>query len=349
MSKRSAPKFTRATLVLLPLVTEFERRGGDVEAVLARRRIPLSALSDPTMLVDASACYAAMEDMAESLGDVYFGAKVALETARKGTPAMRDAASNALTLGDFLSRVVVEVSRQVDNVRYLLSLSPDAASLEIKRTIKVSGPTTQVDAIGVTLFVSFIKLGLGATFDPKRILVTVPTTAGIPPDFLPQQALIKSAINGLRISYPPEWQWAPFSLEWQLEERSRGEFRDGDDEGILAHFRNIVKHSIDHEDLPLNRFAEIVGLHPRRIQRVLAAQETSYRQMKDDVRRSIAIDLVSNTDTSIARIAQQVGLSSPSALDRAFKQWTGKTPTRFRSDSIRERDAPIRQVMNPRD
>jgi hypothetical protein len=186
MNKRSGPKFTRAMLVLLPLTTEFAQRGGDVEALLLRHKIPLAALTTPTMLVDASACYAAMEDMAETLGDVHFGAKVATEAANKGAPAIWNAAKNAVTLGDFLARIVVEIATQVDNVRYLFSASADAASFEVQRTLRVSGPTTQLDAIGVVFYVSLIKRGLGKTFDPKHIIVTAPTNAGFPPGFLPK-------------------------------------------------------------------------------------------------------------------------------------------------------------------
>jgi AraC-like DNA-binding protein len=339
MSRKSAPKFTRAMLVLYPLAKAFTSRGGDIEALLARNGIPIAALTDPTMLVDAFACYSAMEDMAETLGDPYFGAQVAIEAARKGTPAFRDSATHALNLGDFLSRVVMEVSKQVDNVRYSVSITPDIASFEVHRTVKAPKPSTQLDAIGVALYVTLIKNGIGETFDPKDILITVPTTAGLPPGFLPRQALIESKINGLRISFPPHWLWAPFSLDWDLLEVSRGEFAtDTAGEATLSYLRGVLTDNIDDQHLSLNRFAAICGLHPRRIQRVLASQGTSYSQMKDDVRQSITKDLLSNTTIPIGQIAVQAGLSGPAAFDRAFRRWTGKTPTRFRAEFTPERD-----------
>ncbi len=334
MRKKSDPKFTRAMMVLFPLAKAFTSRGGDIEAVLSRNGIPLGALTEPAMLVDASACYSAMEDMAETLGDPYFGAKVAIETARKGTPGLQEAATHALNLGDFLSRVVVEVSKQVDNVRYSVSITPDVASLEIKRTLGLSKPTRQLDAVGIAFYVTVIKQGIGRIFDPNDILVTVPSTSGLPPRFLPKRALIRAEINGLRISFPPKWLWAPFSLDWDLVAASRGEFApDSAGEATVSYFRGILKDKIAHQDLPLNSFAEICGLHPRRIQRILSAQGISYSQMKDDVRQSITEDLLSNTSLPIAQIALQVGLSGPAALDRAFRRWTGKTPTRFRAEA----------------
>ena len=340
MNNRSDPKFTRVMLVLIPLTTEFDRRGGDVEALLLRHRIPLDALTTPTMLVDASACYAAMEDMAETLGDVHFGAKVATEAANKGAPAIWKAAKNAVTLGDFLARLVVEIATQVDNVRYLFSASADAASFEVQRTLRVSGPTTQLDAIGVVLYVSLIKRGLGKTFDPNHIIVTAPTNAGFPTGFLPKKSFIKSDINGLRISFPPQWLWEPFSPDWDVIDTPRGEFaRDGSDDGAtVAYFRSVWMENIGLEDLSLNRFAEICGTHPRQMQRILSALGVTYSQMKDEARRHLAVELVANTSTPIAQIALQVGLSGPSALTRAFRQWTGKSPTLFRAETTRDHD-----------
>ncbi|WP_218837258.1 AraC family transcriptional regulator [Pseudothioclava arenosa] len=334
MSRKSDPKFTRAMLVLYPLAKAFTLRGGDIEALLARNGIPHAAMTDPTKLVDAFTCYAAMEDMAETLGDPYFGAKVAIETASKGTPAFREAATHALTLGDFLSRLVVEVPKQVDNVRHSVSVTSDAASFEVHRTVKVHKPSTQLDAIGVTLFVTLIKKGIGETFDPKDILITVPTTKGLPPGFLPKRALITSPIDGMRISFPPHWLWAPFSLDWELAALPRGEFGpDGHSEATLTYLRGMLRDNIAHPDLRLESFAAICGLHPRRVQRIMQAMGSSFSQIRDHMRQCVAEDLLSKTALPVSQIALDVGFSSPAALDRAFRRWTGRTPTQFRAES----------------
>ena len=208
--------------------------------------------------------------------------------------------------------------------------------------IRTAKPSIQLDAIGVAFYVTVIKQGIGDVFDPKDILITVPTTAGIPPKFLPNSALIRSEINGLRISFPPQWLWAPFSLDWDLVEVSRGEFSPHcAGEATLSYLRNVLMDNISDQDLPLNSFAAICGLHPRRVQRILWAKGTSYSQMKDDVRQRITEDLLSNTRLPISQIAHQVGLSGPATFDRAFKRWTGKSPTRFRADAASDQTAPV--------
>lgn len=188
--------------------------------------------------------------------------------------------------------------------------------------------------MNIAFFVTLIECGLGNAFDPAHLTVSAPTTERLPEGFLPKRCLIKSAINGVRITFPPQWLWAPFSLGWRIVEAHKDEFGDKKEVPLLNHFREVIEANIEHGELALDRFAELVGLHPRRVQRLLSANRTSYRQLKEDVRRDIALHLLADTSTSIFEIASQVGYSDVTAFDRAFKQWTGKTPTLFRQPPI---------------
>ena len=114
----------------------------------------------------------------------------------------------------------------------------------------------------------------------------------------------------------------------------RGEFgSNSTGQDTLSYLRDVLADNIAGQDLPLNSFAAICGLHPRRLQRILSAAGTSYSQIKDDVRRSLTEDLLSDKTKPMDEIAQRVGLSGPAALHRAFRRWTGKTPTRFRAET----------------
>lgn len=336
VGKSAEPKFTRAMVALIPFATAFARRGGDVESVLAKHRIPIGALSDPMMLVEANACYAAMEDMATLLGDPCFGARLAIEAGETGTPAIREAAAKAVTFGDFLSRFIVEIAQQVDNVDHRLDVQSKTGCFELRRKLTPRGATMQVTSVNIAFFVTLFRCGLGDVFDPARITVLAPTSEGLPAGFLPKRCLIKSAINGVKIVFPPEWLWAPFSLGWQIEEPHEDDFGDAQGERLIAHFGAVLEANIDRGDLSLDRFADLVGLHPRRVQRLLAVKLTSFRQLKEDVRRRLALDLLSNTETPITAIASQLGFSAVSAFDRAFKLWTGTTPTDFRRTDARK-------------
>jgi AraC-like DNA-binding protein len=76
--------------------------------------------------------------------------------------------------------------------------------------------------------------------------------------------------------------------------------------------------------------ARHLHLSPRTLHRRLADEGTSYRAVKDAVRREQAFQRLEKTDQSIAAIAADLGYSEPSAFFRAFVGWTGVAPFVYR-------------------
>ncbi|SAL81870.1 AraC family transcriptional regulator [Caballeronia arvi] len=74
------------------------------------------------------------------------------------------------------------------------------------------------------------------------------------------------------------------------------------------------------------------GLHcsVRTLCRHLAAENTAFQVLKDELRRDIAIQRLTGTRDAIAAIAGDVGFADPSAFHRAFRHWTGSTPAAYR-------------------
>ena len=56
----------------------------------------------------------------------------------------------------------------------------------------------------------------------------------------------------------------------------------------------------------------------------------SYQQLKNDIRRDIAIELLTQTDYSLQQISDELDFHDPSAFHRAFKKWTGVSPGAYR-------------------
>ncbi len=70
-------------------------------------------------------------------------------------------------------------------------------------------------------------------------------------------------------------------------------------------------------------------LHKRSLQRNLAQQGTSFRQLKEEVLKEWAINLLLRQKLDIDAVAQKLGYSEPSAFHRAFKSWFECTPKQF--------------------
>ena len=68
------------------------------------------------------------------------------------------------------------------------------------------------------------------------------------------------------------------------------------------------------------------------IQRRLKSEGFSYQQLKNDIRRDMAIELLSNSQVSLQDISNELNFHDPSAFHRAFKKWTGVSPGAYRQN-----------------
>ncbi len=69
------------------------------------------------------------------------------------------------------------------------------------------------------------------------------------------------------------------------------------------------------------------------LRRRLRMEGQSYRDIKDEIRRGLAMAFLREGDRDVGEIAASLGFSEPSAFHRAFRKWTGKTPGAFRSEA----------------
>src|SRR5690606_20491036 len=69
----------------------------------------------------------------------------------------------------------------------------------------------------------------------------------------------------------------------------------------------------------------------RTLQRQLKQEGVSYLQIVEEVRKSLAINYITNSASSVKEISSILGYAESSAFVRAFKKWTGKTATEFRN------------------
>jgi AraC-like DNA-binding protein len=76
--------------------------------------------------------------------------------------------------------------------------------------------------------------------------------------------------------------------------------------------------------------ARALGVSQRSLRRRLADEGTAYDCLVADVYASIAKRLIVDEDRTIKEIAAELGFKDRRAFHRAFRRWTGTTPTSFR-------------------
>ncbi|CAA0101425.1 putative HTH-type transcriptional regulator [Halioglobus japonicus] len=93
--------------------------------------------------------------------------------------------------------------------------------------------------------------------------------------------------------------------------------------------RNLVRRQL--RDIPeLNEVANTLEVHPQTLRRRLSAEGTTFKDIKNQVRRDTALHFLGKQGLSIEEISFRAGFSESSAFIRAFKGWTGVTPYTYR-------------------
>ena len=70
----------------------------------------------------------------------------------------------------------------------------------------------------------------------------------------------------------------------------------------------------------------------RTLHRQLAHEGIALQQLKDEVRRDQAIEALTRSSRSIKQIAHDAGFDNQKSFSRAFRRWTGTTPTALREN-----------------
>ena len=100
--------------------------------------------------------------------------------------------------------------------------------------------------------------------------------------------------------------------------------------GPAREVRDLILRS--PSDFPsLSEVANHLYTTPRTLRRKLADQGTSYQQIFNDVRKSLAIKFLRETQLSMDEIAERVGFSDSRNFRQAFKKWTDSTPSSHRA------------------
>jgi AraC-like DNA-binding protein len=76
--------------------------------------------------------------------------------------------------------------------------------------------------------------------------------------------------------------------------------------------------------------ARLFHMTPRTLHRRLVAEGTSYRELLEAVRRTLAVEHVKSGRLSLEAIAYRLGYTDLANFRRAFKRWEGVAPTTYR-------------------
>lgn len=98
-----------------------------------------------------------------------------------------------------------------------------------------------------------------------------------------------------------------------------------------AKLRDIIADALPTGRVALDAVARHMGTSGRSLQRQLAERGERFQTLLDEVRQELATHLLATTTMPIAEVSFLIGFADAAAFVRAFKRWTGSTPSAWRS------------------
>jgi AraC-like DNA-binding protein len=84
--------------------------------------------------------------------------------------------------------------------------------------------------------------------------------------------------------------------------------------------------------------ARTLAMSQRTLQRRLAREGTSFGGVLDTTRRDLAFHHLANPARQVSEIAYLLGFAEAASFNRAFRRWTGVTPSEYRA-ALGQREA----------
>ena len=308
-------------------------RGGDADGLLRAAGIDPGLLASDGGRVSASAFGRLWLGVAEALDDEFFGQ----DSGRMKVGSFATLCHlciHARTLETALIRACRLLNLLLDDVQVRLEVVGDFAQV----TVRDRGGAPRVFA-HETLFI--LLQGLISWLVDRRVVMLrahfaypAPAWADEYPRIYARDIVFNRA--------PTCFRFAADDLRAPVvqTERTAREFLRGapanfivkyrNPRSLAAHVRRALKHGPRGFALGFEDFAAELALSPSTLRRRLDAEGTSFRLIKDGLRRDLAIRLLRQSSRGIPDIAAALGFAEPSAFHRAFQKWTGTSPGAFR-------------------
>jgi AraC-like DNA-binding protein len=99
---------------------------------------------------------------------------------------------------------------------------------------------------------------------------------------------------------------------------------------LRACVQSLIAQHLSGEACTKNRVAAALQLHPRTLQRRLRTEGASFDDIKDEVRRDMALRYIKQADLPLTRVAEKLGYADTSVLVRSGYRWFAATPGQLR-------------------
>jgi AraC-like DNA-binding protein len=326
---------TLATLGQI-VIGVLEMYGLDSNAMLKRHGIDPVLLRNPDARIPSSAWDAVTREAADYIPDPSFGLLAARCWHPSNLGALGYAWLTSSTLRTALGRLVRYWRLLGEASSGRLEESSAGLMLVVDRQARDPVTNEIVVDFAMSLVMDMCRMNAGSTLCPVAIQMrrSLPEDRGAYRRFFGCAIHFGAGEDTMTLSYMDVDRTLPSSnrqiaatMDRILVERLAGL----DKSDVVARCQAHLLEQLSSGDVSEDTMADQLHMSRRTLQRKLADSDLTYKQLVDDTRRDLAMRHLDDPRHSITDITFLLGFSQQSAFTRAFKRWTGLSPSEYRA------------------
>jgi AraC-like DNA-binding protein len=293
-------------------------------------------IHDPHALIARPKSDALMRALAERIADPAFGLQAVhcWHPSNLGTLGYAWLSSSTLRTG--LKRVVRYWRIVIADVAVRLDETPEGVEFVHTPPALDSTPDGIRGDITLAIIYDMCRTNFGRAFSPRRVAFRHPA----PADARPYGTLFgcpvsfgadanRLLIGGAEADRPlPTGNRDLAAAHDRILVEQLARLDKGD---VIARFHASLLERMTSGELSEEDIARDLHMSRRSLHRRLAEVDASYRSLVDDTRRDMALRYIQDPAKSATDITFLLGYSQQSVFTRAFRRWTGMSPSEYRS------------------
>ena len=306
-------------------------RGVDASRLAQAAGIDPATLQEPEARVPRAALTRLWQLAFEATGDPAFCLTAARHAAQTSFHGVGYSMMASATIKEAFERLIRYRRLIGDVIQLGLAEREDRYDFLIDVSAPPGAPFEAVDAIVATLLGQARMITGNRNFAPRRVHLRRP----LPKDPAPYRQSFRTEVG---FGQPENViEWAKDDLENRLPAGNAELARQN--EQVLAAFldrlerqelgrrvEQAIVNALPNGTPTKEAIARQLGMSPRNLQRRLAEESTSFKELIDAARITLARDYIDAGRLSVTEIAFVLGFGDTSSFSRAFKRWTKTSP-----------------------
>lgn len=320
----------------LAIAKALESSGVDSGRIFRAAGVSADLSNDPMSRLPISTLTRLYRMCVDVTSNPYFGLAVARHVHISNLHALGYALAASSTLMDFCRRLERYFRLVSQSAKISLAEIDDQVLLRFEYLTEISGETEDA-------FFSFLVLTMRLLykrgFNPVRVEFhrPMPREGSEPYEALMRAPVLFSRKDGVLV-------FGKLDLEQPLQ-GSVPELAQVNDNIVVDYIARLDKSDViagvtqkiieflPDGDCNRDRVAIALGMSPSSLQSKLSQRGTSFLKLLDDTRKELACSYLGQAARSVTEITFLLGFTDTSNFTRAFKRWTGVSPTDFRNQS----------------